>query len=135
MMPSSSAARKPRDLYPAGVVVRRSVHIILCILSCSFGGAVASAGQQSAAPGRVVATVSTLEGTVQMPGVQVDLRAASDPTVMASTTTDGSGRVAFPDVPPGRYLITATRAGFLPADSTPFEVRPGETAEVLLDIQ
>ena len=85
------------------------------------------AGQQPAT-GRVIATVSTLEGTVMMPGVQVGLHTSSDATVLAKTTTDGAGQVTFPDVPPGRYLIQATRPGFVARDSAAFEVRAGETA-------
>ncbi|MET0164428.1 MAG: TonB-dependent receptor, partial [Vicinamibacterales bacterium] len=92
------------------------------------------AGQQPAT-GRVIATVSTLEGTVMMPGVQVELRTSSDATVLAKTTTDGAGQVTFPDIPAGRYLIQATRPGFAAKDSAAFEVRAGETARVLVDIQ
>jgi hypothetical protein len=90
---------------------------------------------QQAATGRVIATVTTLEGTVMMPGVVVDLRTSSDATVLAKTTTDGAGQVTFPDVPPGRYLVQATRPGFVARDSAAFEVRAGETARVLVDIQ
>jgi Carboxypeptidase regulatory-like domain/TonB dependent receptor len=90
---------------------------------------------QQSVTGRVIATVTTLEGTVMMAGVQVELHTSSDATVLAKTTTDGAGQVTFPDVPPGRYLVQATRPGFLAKDSAPFEVRSGETARVLVDIQ
>jgi hypothetical protein len=90
---------------------------------------------QQSATGRVIATVTTLEGTVMMAGVQVELRTSSDTTVLAKTTTDGAGQVTFPDVPPGTYLVQATRPGFLAKDSAPFEVRSGDTARVLVDIQ
>jgi hypothetical protein len=85
--------------------------------------------------GRVVATVTTLEGTVNMPGVQVELRASSDSLVLAKSITDGAGRVTFPDVPPGIYLVRADRPGFVPQDSAAFGVRAGETSQVLIDIQ
>src|SRR5262249_8372509 len=77
----------------------------------------------------------TLEGTVMMAGVQVELRTASDGTVLAKTTTDGAGLVTFPDVPSGRYLLKATRPGFLAKDSAPFAVQGGESARVPVDIQ
>jgi len=83
--------------------------------------------------GRVVATITTLEGTVHMPGVQVELREPVQNMVIARTVTDGAGQVMFPDVPPGRYVIAASRSGFLPRDSAVFIVRAGETAQVLLD--
>jgi hypothetical protein len=91
--------------------------------------------RQPASAGRVVATITTLEGTVQMPGVEVELVVAPDGSALAKTETDGAGQVSFPDVPPGRYLLRATRAGFLSSDSLPFDVRAGEVAQVLLDIQ
>jgi hypothetical protein len=94
-------------------------------------------GQQQlpATTGRVVVTITTLEGTVHLSGVEVELRAEGDETVLAKTLTDGVGQVAIPDVPPGRYTVKATRAGFLDRDSPVFEVRAGETVQVLLDIQ
>jgi hypothetical protein len=88
---------------------------------------------QAATTGRVVATITTLEGTVHMPGVQVELRDPDQRMVIAKTVTDGAGQVTFPDVPPGRYIITASRPGFESRDSTIFTVRANETAQVILD--
>jgi hypothetical protein len=96
---------------------------------------VITSSQQTSETGRAVATITTLEGTLQMSGVEVQLRAASDDIVIAKTLTDGAGQVQFPDLPPGRYTLRANRPGFLPRDSAPFEVRAGQTAQVLLDIQ
>jgi hypothetical protein len=87
------------------------------------------------AAGRVVATITVLEGKVQMPGVEVELRAAADETVLARTVTDGSGQVNFPDVPAGRYIVRATRPGFVSQDSPAFDVRPGLVNQILLDIR
>ena len=70
-----------------------------------------------------------------MSGVEVELRTSSDATVLAKTMTDGAGHVTFPDVPPGRYIVKATRPGFVSQDSAAFEVRADEVAQVLLDIQ
>ena len=84
--------------------------------------------------GRVAVTVTTLEGTVQMPGVQVELRAAGDPTVIAKTMTDAGGHLEFPDVPPGRYVIATNHPGFVAKESPLFEVKAGEVSRVLLDI-
>jgi Carboxypeptidase regulatory-like domain len=86
-------------------------------------------------PGRVAATITTLQGTINLAGVDVELRTDSDATVLARTTSDGNGQVGFPDVPIGRYILRASRPGFVSADSSPFQVRPGQTAKVLLDIQ
>ena len=89
--------------------------------------------QQAATMGRVVVTVTTLEGAVHMPGVQVELREAAGAIVIARSVTDGAGQVTFPDVPPGDYVVVASRPGFVTRESAPFDVRAGDTAPVLLD--
>jgi hypothetical protein len=115
------------------------VLLLLCLAFVPATTAVAAAGGPQAAqptgPGRVVVTVTTLQGGVHMSGVEVELRTVSDSTVLAKTTTDGGGTVAFPDVPAGRYVVRATRAGFIPRDSAEFTVRAEELAQVLLDIE
>ncbi len=83
--------------------------------------------------GKVVATITTLEGTVHMPGMQVELRDPERTMVIARTMTDGSGQVTFSDVQPGKYIISVSRPGFITRDSAVFTVRAGETAQVLLD--
>ena len=70
-----------------------------------------------------------------MSGVQVELRTSSDSTILAKTATDGAGRVTFPEVPPGSYIIRVDRSGFVATSSPAFEVKAGEAAQVLLDIQ
>jgi hypothetical protein len=112
-------------------MVRLLLVVSLVVADASLLGA---QSPQSAQPARVVATVTTLEGTVHMPGMQVELRQA-DGTVLAKTMTDNAGQVTFPDVPPGRYTIKSIRAGFADAESAAFEVRGGETKEVILDTQ
>lgn len=112
--------------------------VILVLLWGAAASAVPAPGsphqETEATSGRVAATVTTLEGTVQMPGVQVELRDERS-VLLAITTTDGGGRVLFPDVPAGRYTLTARRAGFFDDSSAPFDVRLGQTASVLLDIR
>ena len=85
--------------------------------------------------GRIVVKVTTLDGTVEMSGMQVELRQADDSTVLAKTLSDEAGQVTFPDIPPGRYTVTASRPGFEPAQSAAFDVRANEIAQVLLDTQ
>ena len=84
--------------------------------------------------GRIVVKVTTLEGAVEMPGMQVELR-QEDGTVIAKTMSDDVGQLSFPDVPPGRYTVAASRPGFVPAVSAAFDVRANEVANVLLDTQ
>ena len=82
---------------------------------------------------RVVATVTALEGFVHVPGVEVELQ-AEDGMTIAKTLSDGTGQVTFPDVPPGRYRLRATRPGFSSNESAVFNVQAGETTQVLVDI-
>ena len=99
------------------------------------GARQAAQDTRTSTSGRVVATVTTLEGTVQLPGTQVDLREQPGGTVLATTLSDGAGQVSFPDVPPGRYTVSAVRPGFVDSTSTEFEVRAGEVTNILLDVQ
>ena len=113
--------------------------LISCLLVCLVGApafAAAPAQQDDkrppGAPGvRVI--VTTLEGTVHMPGAEVELRQSSDGTVVAKTVTDGAGQVMFPDVAPGRYVVRVSRRGLVETDSAPFEVGATGIAQVLID--
>lgn len=109
----------------------------LAVLVLSLHGAALDAAPQQANPrattGRIVATITALEGTVHMPGMTVELRDPAQGMVIAKTITDGAGQVVFPDVPEGRYLILVSRPGFEPRESPVFTVKAGETSQVLLD--
>lgn len=98
-----------------------------------------AADPQQASPtvttARVLVTVTTLEGAVHLAGVEVELRAENDSLVLARTQTDGTGQVLFTDIAPGRYIVAASRTGFMPRDSAVFTTRADETAQVILDIQ
>jgi hypothetical protein len=100
----------------------------------AHAAAVLEAGQ-SAGAGRVVATVTALEGTVHLAGTDVELRQPSDGLVIAKAATDGAGQVTFPDVPAGQYMLRVVREGFVPRDSLVFTVTANETARVLLETQ
>src|SRR5574338_68356 len=52
----------------------------------------------------------------------------------AQKTPPPAGPATFADVPAGRYVIKATHPGFAPAESPPIVLRPGDTAQVLLEI-
>ena len=110
----------------------RAAHVAVMVSLIARGEAAVAAQPDS---GRVVVIVTTLDGTVRMPGVLVELRESSRTVVLASTTTDAKGMVVFPEVPTGRYIITATRAGFLPTESPAFQVRPNAVARVLVNVR
>ena len=88
---------------------------------------------QVVSTGRVLVTVTTLEGAVHLAGVQVELRALNESLVLARTLTDGAGQVVFPDIPPGQYIVSASRAGFTSSNSAVFTVEANATAQVIVD--
>ena len=45
------------------------------------------------------------------------------------------GQVTFPDVPAGRYVVSATREGFANAESSPFRVSGDATEQVLVEMR
>jgi hypothetical protein len=95
-----------------------------------------AAPPEEAAPGVVQGTVFS-GGTGQpLRRAQVLLRAADSKGSAAYQTTDESGGFLFPKVPPGRYIITVQRDGYLPLSAGRigtykmppiFSVQSGET--------
>jgi outer membrane receptor protein involved in Fe transport len=83
--------------------------------------------------GRVVVTLA-VEG-VRVPSVIVSLRSVDGNIVVGQTTSDAIGQVTFPDVPSGRYVVRAVRDGFVDSESSPFDVRAGETEQVLVEMR
>ena len=104
--------------------------------SVTFASAQTATGAptQQAGAGRVIVTITVLEGTIRMAGVDVALRSLDGNVVLAKTITDGAGQVTFPDVPAGRYTVQATRPGFITSNSPPFDVQADATAQVLVDL-
>jgi outer membrane receptor protein involved in Fe transport len=92
-------------------------------------------GQQTpaSATGRVTVTLA-LEG-IRIPSVDVALRSVDGNVVVAETTSDALGEVAFPDIPPGRYVVRSTRDGFADNESAPFTVNGGMTERVLVEMR
>jgi Carboxypeptidase regulatory-like domain/TonB dependent receptor-like, beta-barrel len=97
------------------------------------GRAEAFAQVPTSGMGRVVVTIG-LEG-VRIPAVRVELRNVNTNVVIARTTSDAVGQVSFPDVPPDRYVVLATRDGFADARSSPFTVSAAETEQVLIEMR
>ena len=88
-------------------IVRAAISLLASCLLLPSPADARQAAQATA--GRVVATITTLEGSVQMSGVTVELRESGGKLAIAKTLTDGVGQVTFPDVPPGQYVIIASR--------------------------
>src|SRR5262245_19875010 len=83
--------------------------------------------------GRVAVTIA-LEA-LRIPAVTVELRDIDRDISIGRTISDAVGEANFPDVPPGRYVIRATREGFADSESSPFTLDPGKTERVLIDMR
>jgi carboxypeptidase family protein/TonB-dependent receptor-like protein len=106
------------------------------VLVCSTAQAPTSPQTSPTAPsgpGRIIVTIS-LE-SLRIPQVNVELRSADGNMAIARTISDGVGQVTIPDVPPGHYVIRATRDGFADTITSPFMVRPGSTEQVLVEMR
>jgi len=102
--------------------------LVLCVSAAAHAQPPAASG-----PGQVAVIIS-VEG-LRIPAVQVELRNLTANVVVARTTADAIGQVTFPDVAPGRYIVSASREGFGDAESPPFEVHSGTTEQVLLEMR
>ena len=92
-----------------------------------------SPAQEQSRTAEVVVTI-TVE-SLRVPAVSVELHDADANVVIAETTSDAVGQVAFPDVPAGRYFVRAFREGFQDAETTAFTVAGGSTAQVLVEMR
>jgi hypothetical protein len=90
-----------------------------------------SARAQSVASGAVEGAVTTQGATVRLAGALVVLR--SGDREVATTLADADGHFRFPDVPAGRFQVSASLDGFATM-TAPAVVTGGETSEVALDL-
>jgi len=112
----------------------KMITAFMCVLAASSAAfAQTAATPQVSSNGRVVVTIA-LEG-VRIPAVIVTLRDVDRNIQIAQTTSDVIGQVTFPDVPPTRYVVRATREGFADEESAPFVVRGGATEQVLVEMR
>ncbi|HEV2446420.1 MAG TPA: carboxypeptidase-like regulatory domain-containing protein, partial [Candidatus Sulfopaludibacter sp.] len=77
----------------------------------------------AASPTGPTITVTVLDSsTLPVPAVRVQVR--SGESVVASADTDEKGQAQFPDLPPGRYTVSASKEGFQAAERQELEVAP-----------
>jgi hypothetical protein len=89
--------------------------------------------QQGTGLGRVVVTAAV--DSLRIPAVIVALHSVDRNVRVAQTTTDNVGQASFPDVRPGRYLVRASRDGFVDVESKEFTVESGATKQVLVELR
>ncbi|MFB3852631.1 MAG: carboxypeptidase regulatory-like domain-containing protein [Vicinamibacterales bacterium] len=86
------------------------------------------------APGRIHGKATTQEGSVLLPGVLVTLSDQQSGKAVGEATSDDKGRFSFPDIAPGVYRLKAFLSGFIPRETGPVTVVPGQDIEVALDL-
>src|ERR1700730_7691062 len=122
-----------------GVECNRRVHnlgsmtvrpIILFVLLCVFSPSFASAQTQTS--GEIQGFVTTQSGTVRLPGAEVTVKDDSDRQV-AQVACGEDGRFSVPNLPPGRYHVSASLAEFetTQADAV---VTAGKTTDLSIDL-
>ena len=94
-----------------------------------------SQAPQAARSGPATVVVTIVIESLRIPAVSVELRNVDGNIVVGKTTSDAVGQVTFPDVSPGRYTVHAVRDGFADTESAPFNVSPGETEHVLVEMR
>ncbi|HVV04063.1 MAG TPA: TonB-dependent receptor [Puia sp.] len=57
-----------------------------------------------------------------LPASSIALKKTKDSSVVKLSISDAKGIYSFRDIPPGSYFINATHIGYIPRNTTPFEV-------------
>src|SRR5712691_2497286 len=114
--------------------VRRDRIVPLVLAVLAVAGAVGEAAPASSAPADVAAEVTgqvkDSTGAVIV-GASVTLRATTG-NFVRDTATDARGRYRFQGVPPGGYVLVATRDGFSPASQEVAVASSGATVDLVL---
>jgi hypothetical protein len=104
---------------------RSTLFIFVMLLLTSF---VPSALAQSAATGDIEGLITDSTGAV-LPGVSVIVRNI-DTNVSRDIVSDSVGRYRAAALPPGRYEVSATLAGFQAAPQSNIQVQVGQTVPI-----
>ncbi|MEO8259768.1 MAG: TonB-dependent receptor [Acidobacteriota bacterium] len=83
-------------------------------------------------PGGIQGTVSTLDGSVKLPGAMITVVGADGGDVSQQVSGD-EGRFTIPDLPPARYRVRATLDGFQPVEAAAL-VEAGGLVTLTLDL-
>jgi hypothetical protein len=109
------------------MTVRASISFVLfCLLSSAFASA------QVPASGEIQGSVTTQAHTVPLPGAHVTVNDQSDRQV-AEVACGEDGHFRVPNVPPGRYRVSASLDGFETA-RVDAVVAAGKTTDLSLDL-
>src|ERR1700730_3865485 len=109
------------------MTVRAIIPYLLC---CVFSPSFVSAQTQTS--GEIQGFVTTQTGTVRLPGAEVTVKDDSDRQV-AQVACGEDGRFRVPDLPPGRYHVSASLAEFETAQADAV-VTAGKTTDLSIDL-
>jgi hypothetical protein len=143
--------RRTGDSAPSGVTMSRLAMVVALVCGTAplaaqpplalpaavavltIGPGSQDAAQPATGPGRV--TVTAAIDSLRIPAVTLALWSVDRNVRLGQTTTDAIGQGSFPDVPAGRYVVRATRDGFIDVESAPFTVSAGATTQVLVEMR
>ncbi len=104
--------------------------LLLIVIACGSG----RLGAQDTATrtGTIEGTISTQNGSVRLPGVVVVVHGETDQE-LPQPVSDGDGKFTIPDLPPGRYTLSAALDGFQAVEMSA-TVAAGATVTLTLDL-
>ncbi len=112
----------------SSLVLRAALLLIFTLCGAGLLQAQDAAGRN----GTIEGTISTQNGSVRLPGVVVVLRGDGDGE-LPQPVSDGDGKFSIPDLPPGRYTLSAALDGFQAVEMAT-TVAPGATVTLALDL-
>jgi hypothetical protein len=124
--------------------MRRSsrIHLILsCALLLALTAALAAAVNPSIPAGNGIALATgSLKGQVRVAGTPISIEGATVEAflggqLMGSATTDADGIYTIPDLPPGSYIVRASKTGYIAQDKWNILVTAGQTTFVNFNLQ
>ena len=104
--------------------------LLLIVAACGAGRL--RADDTAARSGTIAGTISTQNGSVRLPGVVVVVHGEADGE-LPQPVSDGNGTFTIPDLPPGRYTLSAALDGFQAVEMS-VTVAAGATVSLTLDL-
>ena len=104
--------------------------LLLIVTACGAGHL--RAEDTAARTGTIEGTISTQNGSVRLPGVVVVVHGEGNQE-FPQPVSDGDGKFTIPDLPPGRYTLSATLDGFQAVEMSA-TVAAGGTVTLTVDL-
>ncbi len=118
-------------LRSCGLLRRLLPAVVLGVVVCAGGARVAAQARQTGTTGAIDGVVTTMNGTVALPGVKIVIFAVN--REVKSLLTEGDGRYRADDLPEGKYSVVASLEGFT-TTALSATVAPGKTVTLAIDL-